>query len=99
MPSGETAFSELEKLCHDGARRRYHPLSSRVVKQLAHELEVIERTGLAEFFLICWDLLRFCRERGIPAQGRGSAGDSIVAYVLGTETNRQRAAATRTILR
>ena len=53
------------------------------VKQLAHELEVIERTGLAEFFLICWDLMRFARERGIPAQGRGSAGDSIVAYVLG----------------
>ena len=83
VPSGETAFSELEKLCHDGARHRYHPLTPRVVKQLAHELEVIERTGLAEFFLICWDLMRFCRERGIPAQGRGSAGDSIVAYVLG----------------
>ena len=50
---------------------------------MAHELEVIERTGLAEFFLICWDLMRFSRERGIPAQGRGSAGDSIVAYALG----------------
>ncbi len=83
VPRGETAFSELERLCHDGARRRYHPLTPRVVKQLAHELEVIERTGLAEFFLICWDLMRFCRERGIPAQGRGSAGDSILAYVLG----------------
>ena len=44
---------------------------------------MIERTGLAEFFLICWDLMRFARERGIPAQGRGSAADSIVAYVLG----------------
>jgi error-prone DNA polymerase len=54
-----------------------------VLKQMAHELEVIERTGLAEFFLICWDLMRFSRERGIPAQGRGSAGDSIVAYALG----------------
>jgi hypothetical protein len=53
------------------------------VKQLAHEMEVIERTGLAEFFLICWDLMRFARERGIPAQGRGSAANSIVAYVLG----------------
>ena len=62
---------------------RYHPMTPRVLKQLAHELEVIERTGLAEFFLICWDLMRFSRERGIPAQGRGSAGDSIVAYVLG----------------
>jgi error-prone DNA polymerase len=83
VPTGETAFSYLETLCHDGMRRRYHPLRPQVVKQLAHELEVVERTGLAEFFLICWDLMRFCRERGIPAQGRGSAGDSIVAYVLG----------------
>jgi error-prone DNA polymerase len=82
VPRGETAFSHLEKLCHDGARRRYHPMTPKVLKQLAHELEVIERTGLAEFFLICWDLMQFCAERGIPAQGRGSAGDSIVAYVL-----------------
>jgi error-prone DNA polymerase len=83
VPATETPFSELERLCHEGARQRYHPLTAAVVKQLAHELDVIERTGLAEFFLICWDLMRFCRERGIPAQGRGSAGDSIVAYVLG----------------
>src|SRR5947208_5973008 len=58
-------------------------MTSAVVRQLAHELSVIEKTGLAEFFLICWDLMRFARERGIPAQGRGSAADSIVAYVLG----------------
>ena len=83
VPRGETPFSHLERLCHEGARTRYHPMTPAVVKQLAHELEVIERTGLAEFFLICWDLMRFSRERGIPAQGRGSAGDSIVAYVLG----------------
>jgi len=83
VPGGETAFSYLERLCHDGVRQRYHPITSRVLKQMAHELDVIERTGLAEFFLICWDLMRFSRERGIPAQGRGSAGDSIVAYALG----------------
>ncbi len=83
IPSGETAFSYLETLCHAGMRARYHPLKPAVVKQLAHEMDVIERTGLAEFFLICWDIMRFCRERRIPAQGRGSAGDSIVAYVLG----------------
>jgi DNA polymerase III alpha subunit len=83
VPRGETPFSHLERLCHEGARKRYHPMTPAVVKQLAHELEVIERTGLAEFFLICWDLMRFARERNIPAQGRGSAGDSIVAYALG----------------
>jgi DNA polymerase III alpha subunit len=83
VPGSHTPFSYLEELCHEGARRRYHPISSPVVRQLAHELDVIERTGLAEFFLICWDLMRFARSRGIPAQGRGSAADSIVAYVLG----------------
>ena len=83
VPKGHTPFSYLEELCHEGARRRYHPISSPVLQQLAHELDVIEKTGLAEFFLICWDLMRFAKERRIPAQGRGSAADSIVAYVLG----------------
>ncbi len=83
VPAGETPFSYLVELCQEGARRRYHPLTPAVVRQLAHELDVIERTRLAEFFLICWDLMRFAKSRGIPAQGRGSAADSIVAYVLG----------------
>ena len=83
VPNGETPFSYLVELCQVGARRRYHPVTPSVVRQLAHELDVIERTGLAEFFLICWDLMRFAKEQGIPAQGRGSAASSIVAYVLG----------------
>ncbi|MBI2781639.1 MAG: PHP domain-containing protein [Chloroflexi bacterium] len=83
VPGGETAFSYLSELCWAGARRRYHPLTSEVMKRLAHELGVIERAGLAEFFLICWDLMRFAKEQGIPAQGRGSATSSIVSYTLG----------------
>ncbi len=83
VPGGETPFSYLVELCHAGIRRRYHPVTPPVVRQLAHELDVVERTGLAEFFLICWDLMRFAKERRIPAQGRGSAADSIVAYALG----------------
>ena len=83
VPTGETPFSHLSGLCWEGARRRYHPFTPAVMRQLAHELDVIEKTGLAEFFLICWDLMRFAKSRGIPAQGRGSAADSIVAYVLG----------------
>ena len=83
VPGGETPFSYLSELCWAGARKRYHPVTSPVVKRLAHELEVIERAGLAEFFLICWDLMRFAKERGIPAQGRGSATSSIVSYTLG----------------
>jgi error-prone DNA polymerase len=83
VPGGETPFSYLSELCWAGAKRRYHPMTSAVVKRLAHELDVIERAGLAEFFLICWDLMRFAKERGIPAQGRGSATSSIVSYTLG----------------
>jgi DNA polymerase III alpha subunit len=83
VPDGETPFSYLSELCWAGARRRYHPLTSAVVKRLAHELDVIERAGLAEFFLICWDLMRYAKEQGIPAQGRGSATSSIVSYTLG----------------
>ncbi|MBI3746835.1 MAG: PHP domain-containing protein [Chloroflexi bacterium] len=83
VPAGETAFSYLSELCWAGARRRYHPLTSAVMNRLAHELGVIERAGLAEFFLICWDLMRFAKEQGIPAQGRGSATSSIVSYTLG----------------
>src|SRR5438132_297986 len=81
-PDGQTAFGFLYSLCQDGARAKYGQMTPRVSRQLAHELDVIERCGLAEFFLINWDIVRFCKERQIPAQGRGSAADSIVAYVL-----------------
>ena len=83
VPKGETPFSHLYQLCQQGARERYHPITPAVARRLTRELDVIEKTGLAEFFLINWDLMRFARERGVPGQGRGSAADSIVAYVLG----------------
>ncbi|MEA2632364.1 MAG: error-prone polymerase [Chloroflexota bacterium] len=83
VPDRETPFSYLSELCWAGARKRYHPMTSPVVTRLAHELGLIERAGLAEFFLICWDLMRFAKEQGIPAQGRGSATSSIVSYTLG----------------
>src|SRR5260221_891243 len=82
VPDGYTAFSFLYTLCQDGARAKYGGMTPAVSKQLAHELDVIHRCGLAEFFVINWDIVRFCNERRIPAQGRGSAADSIVAYVL-----------------
>ncbi len=83
VPHGETPFSYLYKLCFEGVRARYRPITPEVARRLQRELEVIEKTGLAEFFLINWDLMRFARDHGVPGQGRGSAADSIVAYVLG----------------
>ena len=83
VPAGETAFSHLYTLCQERVRDLYKPLTPEVSTQLAHELSIIEQMGLASFFLCVWDIVRFARERGIRCAGRGSAADSIVAYVLG----------------
>ena len=83
VPEGETPFSYLYQLAHEGLRHRYRPITKRALEQLTHELGIIDRTNLAEFFLIVWDLMEFARTKGIIGQGRGSAGDSIVAYALG----------------
>ncbi|MBJ7608991.1 MAG: DNA polymerase III subunit alpha [Candidatus Dormibacteraeota bacterium] len=83
VAEGETPFSVLYRLCQESVLRRYAPMTRAVAARLQRELEVIEKTNLAEFFLITWDIMRFAREHNIPGQGRGSAADSIVAYLLG----------------
>ncbi len=83
VPEGETIFSYLHRLAHEGARGRYRPLHAAAARQIAHELDVIEKLDLAGYFLIVWDIVRFCRERGILCQGRGSAANSAVCYALG----------------
>jgi error-prone DNA polymerase len=83
LPAGETQQSHLRRLAHEGARERWRPVSARARRQLDHELAVIEKLDLAGYFLIVWDIVRFCRERGILCQGRGSAANSAVCYALG----------------
>ncbi len=80
---GETAFSTLHGLCQKGLQERYHPVTRQAVEQLAHELSVVESAHLSDYLLIVWDIVRFARERGIRCQGRGSAANSLVAYLLG----------------
>ncbi|HYW22580.1 MAG TPA: PHP domain-containing protein, partial [Terriglobales bacterium] len=83
VPDRETPYSHLLNLAYAGVRERYQPVTSEVMKRLERELSVIEKTGLAEFFLINWDLVEFARRSNVPCQGRGSAADSLVAYALG----------------
>jgi error-prone DNA polymerase len=84
LPPGETPDSYLRLLVEAGARERWGAApGARVRSQLAHELEVIARLGLAGYFLIVWDIVQFCRESAIMAQGRGSAANSAVCYALG----------------
>jgi DNA polymerase-3 subunit alpha len=77
--------SMLRDLAERGARDRYgDPLPEEVRERLEYELDVIEKTGYAGYFLIVWDFIRAARERDIPVgPGRGSSAGSIVAYSLG----------------
>ncbi|MBU1670551.1 MAG: DNA polymerase III subunit alpha [Actinobacteria bacterium] len=83
LPAGESAFSHLTKLCFEGAAKRYRPLTTRALERLHLELDTIEALGFTPYFLVVNEIARFCRERDIPAAGRGSAAGSMVAYVLG----------------
>ena len=98
VPEGETMMSFLRQRTDEGARWRYgislsgpapfsdfknQELAQRARRQIERELKLIEKLGLAGYFLIVWDIVRFCREQNILAQGRGSAANSAVCYSLG----------------
>jgi error-prone DNA polymerase len=87
VPEGETMNSFLRERAWEGFRERYgrksHDLQTRARRQIEKELALIEKLKLAGYFLIVWDLVRFCREQNILVQGRGSAANSAVCYSLG----------------
>ena len=87
VPEDETMMSFLRKRTEEGARERYgradRHLRQRARRQIERELALIEKLDLAGYFLIVWDIVRFCREQGILVQGRGSAANSAVCYSLG----------------
>ncbi len=82
LPPGETPSSYLRQVTWNEARARYRPLTARTQAQLARELDLIEKLDLAGYFLIVWEIVRFCQREGIMAQGRGSAANSAVCYAL-----------------
>lgn len=73
----------LRWLCEVALVQRYggEP-GARARQLLAHELAVIGRLELDNYFLVVWDIVRFARAQGIRCQGRGSAANSLVAYLL-----------------
>jgi error-prone DNA polymerase len=86
LPPGVSADEYLERLVAQGAEERWGPAESRepkVERQIQHELGLIRKLGLAGFFLIVWDIVRFAHRRGILCQGRGSAANSAVCFCLG----------------
>jgi error-prone DNA polymerase len=82
VPEGHTQISFLRQIAGEGARLRYRPYHERARQQIERELALIEKLGLAGYFLIVWDIVRFCRDNDILVQGRGSAANSAVCYAL-----------------
>jgi error-prone DNA polymerase len=88
VSDGDTMDSFLRKRVDEGIRRRYLPkndsaLYEKAKLQAERELRLVEKLGLAGYFLIVWDVVCFCKDNGILIQGRGSAANSVICYALG----------------
>jgi len=84
VPPGHDTTSWLRKLVEDGASWRWPDgITEKARAQLEHELELIADLHYESYFLTVHDIVRFARERGILCQGRGSAANSSVCFVLG----------------
>ncbi|HGM3772960.1 TPA: DNA polymerase III subunit alpha [Clostridioides difficile] len=83
VPEGYTPETYLRELCFNGLKERYDNPSNEILERLNYELDVIEKMGYVEYFLIVWDFINFSKENNIiVGPGRGSAAGSIVAYTL-----------------
>src|SRR5579871_4618747 len=81
---GMTPQQVLEKFTWEGAAQRYPDgAPDKVAANLKHELALIEKLQYAPYFLTVNSIVRFARSQGILCQGRGSAANSAVCYVLG----------------
>ncbi|WP_395443866.1 error-prone DNA polymerase [Caulobacter sp. UC70_42] len=81
---GETAQETLERLTWDGAARRFPDgVTTEVRRILNHELKLIGSLGYAPYFLTVNSIVAYARSQDILCQGRGSAANSAVCYVLG----------------
>ncbi len=91
LPAKRTAPDYLHDLCVQGLKERYAgdeerlpggELSTVVLERLTRELEVINKLGFPNYFLIVWDFVRYARDNNIPATARGSGVGSLVCYAL-----------------
>ncbi len=83
-PERETPETYLRKLCQEGLKSRGMEKSKEAKERMEKELKVIEKTGYSSYFLIVQDFVNWAKnQRIVVGPGRGSAGGSLVAYILG----------------
>ncbi len=86
VPAGYTESTYLTMLCEASLSKKYASITDRIRARLREELTLIGRLGLAGYFLMVWDIVQFAQSKGIPTQGRGSAANSLVTYLLDITT-------------
>lgn len=83
-PKGMSPHEYLKELTRKGARERYpEGVPQKVKDLLQQEFSLIRELQYEKYFLTCYDIVRFARERGILCQGRGAAANSSVCFCLG----------------
>ncbi len=87
-PEGMTAIVYLKQLCKEGLKRVFGEMvSKKYLERLNYELDVIEKMGFCNYFLVVWDYIKYAKEHDIlVGPGRGSAAGSLVAYLLNITT-------------
>lgn len=83
LPSNTTSFDFLKELCRQGLKKRFpQGTSSEVLQQLEHELRLVRELEYEDYFLTVWDIVQYARKQKILCQGRGSAANSVICYLL-----------------
>ncbi len=81
---GRTPIEELEFLAWQGARNEFGKnIPAKISEAIRYELKFIKQMDYAPYFLTVYDIVRFARQQGILCQGRGSAANSTICYLLG----------------
>ena len=84
IPPGLDAHTYLRQLVQQGALQKFKQLiPDKITQQLEHELTLIRQLDFADYFLTVWDIVSWARQQKILCQGRGSAANSSVCFVLG----------------
>ena len=79
----ENSSELLLQIVNEGLVKKYNQITKEIYNRLNNELEVIKDQNLSDYFLIVWDIINEAKKRGMMFIGRGSAGNSLVAYCLG----------------
>lgn len=78
-----TAQNYLTKLVYEGLHKKYTAITEKILQRVEEELKVINELHFNDYFLIVWEIVKEANRRGMLTIGRGSAANSIVAYLLG----------------